>query len=436
MNSMPNSMPVANTTSANGEVLPTAKPTASPSTVKIREHEACRVCGGLLDDVLSLGDIAPSGFGAGNHSPERYPLDLTTCSECGLVQLRHTLDQDTSFRHYWYRSALNQSMVAALRDVVECALRQVTLNRGDVATDIGCNDGTLLSMLPPGTVTVGFEPARNLATEAARRAILFVNDYFSAAKYPPQVKKSKLVTSIAMFYGVDQPAAFVAGVAQILHEDGIWVLQMMDLESMLAQLAFDNICFEHLIYYTLADIRRLVEPFGLEVFHVSHNMTNGGSLRAMICHRGQRVVSPFATVSMLADVRQNLRDFAAAVERIRDVIVKTITDLVSRGQRVYVMGASTKGNTLLQYFGLDSTLIDKAAEVNPDKWGLRTVATNIPIASEAECLADHPDYFLVLPWHFITDFVNRNQEYLNRGGRFIVPLPRPAVIGKDEWTFL
>lgn len=327
-------------------------------------------------------------------------------------------------------------MVAALRDVVECALRQVTLNRGDVATDIGCNDGTLLSMLPPGTVTVGFEPARNLATEAARRAILFVNDYFSAAKYPPQVKKSKLVTSIAMFYGVDQPAAFVAGVAQILHEDGIWVLQMMDLESMLAQLAFDNICFEHLIYYTLADIRRLVEPFGLEVFHVSHNMTNGGSLRAMICHRGQRVVSPFATVSMLADVRQNLRDFAAAVERIRDVIVKTITDLVSRGQRVYVMGASTKGNTLLQYFGLDSTLIDKAAEVNPDKWGLRTVATNIPIASEAECLADHPDYFLVLPWHFITDFVNRNQEYLNRGGRFIVPLPRPAVIGKDEWTFL
>ena len=176
-------------------------------------------------------------------------------------------------------------MVAALRDVVECALRQVTLNRGDVATDIGCNDGTLLSMLPPGTVTVGFEPARNLATEAARRAILFVNDYFSAAKYPPQVKKSKLVTSIAMFYGVDQPAAFVAGVAQILHEDGIWVLQMMDLGSMLAQLAFDNICFEHLIYYTLADIRRLVEPFGLEVFHVSHNMTNGGSLRAMIFHR-------------------------------------------------------------------------------------------------------------------------------------------------------
>lgn len=386
--------------------------------------------------MLSLGKIAPSGFGETNHSPERYPLDLTTCAECGLTQLRHTLDQDASFRHYWYRSALNQTMVAALQDVVDCALRQVTLNRGDVATDIGCNDGTLLGMLPPGTVTVGFEPARNLATEAARRAILFVNDYFSAAKYPQQVTKSKLVTSIAMFYGVDDPARFVADVAEILHEDGIWVLQMMDLESMLAQLAFDNICFEHLIYYTLADIRRLIEPFGLEVFHVSHNMTNGGSLRAMICHKGQRVVSPFATVSMLADVRQNLRDFAKAVEAVKDLVVATIKLYRAWGRKVYVMGASTKGNTLLQYFGLDSTLIDKAAEVNPDKWGLRTVATNIPIASEAECLADQPDYFLVLPWHFITDFVNRNQEYLDRGGRFIVPLPRPAVISREEWTYL
>lgn len=327
-------------------------------------------------------------------------------------------------------------MVNALRDVVDCALQHVTLNRGDVATDIGCNDGTLLAMLPPGTVTVGFEPARNLATEAARHAILFVNDYFAVDKYPKQVTKSKLVTSIAMFYGVDDPARFVADVAEILHHDGIWVLQMMDLESMLAQLAFDNICFEHLIYYTLADIRRLVEPFGLEVFHVSHNLTNGGSLRAMICHKGQRVVSPFATVSMLADVRQNLRDFAKAVEQIKNAVVRYITEQVSRGQRVYVMGASTKGNTLLQYFGLDSTLIDKAAEVNPDKWGLRTVATNIPIASEAACLADQPDYFLVLPWHFITDFVNRNREYLDRGGRFIVPLPIPAVISRDGWTYL
>lgn len=404
--------------------------------MRIREHDGCRVCGGILDDVLSLGDIAPSGFGAASHNAERFPLDLTTCAECGLTQLRHTLNLDTSFRQYWYRSSLNQTMVKALRDIVDCALQHVTLNRGDVATDIGCNDGTLLSMLPVGTVTVGFEPALNLAKEAARHAILFVNDYFAADKYPRQVTQSKLVTSIAMFYGVDDPARFVADVAEILHQDGIWVLQMMDLESMLAQLAFDNICFEHLIYYTLADIRRLVEPFGLEVFHVSHNMTNGGSLRAMICHKGQRAVSPFANVSMLADKRKNLRDFAKAVEQIKNLVVKTITDQVSWGNRVYAMGASTKGNTLLQYFELDSTLIDKAAEVNPDKFGLRTVATNIPIASEAECLADQPEFFLVLPWHFITDFVNRHQEYLNRGGRFIVPLPVPAVIDKSGWTYL
>ena len=397
----------------------------------------CRVCDGQLIDVLSLGDIAPSAFvPAGAADPQRFALNLTECGTCGLVQLRDTLDVSDSFKHYWYRSALNQTMIAALRDVVTCARQQVTLSPGDVAIDIGCNDGTLLSLLPPGIVRVGFEPAANLQTEALRHAHRLFADYFSAAAYPHDLPPAKLITSIAMFYALDDPAAFVRDIARVLHQDGVWVCQMMDLESMLATNAVDNICFEHLVYYRLADLQRLLEPFGLEVFHVSHNTTNGGSLRAMICHRGQRVVSQFASVQMLADCRAGLLAFAAAANRVRDTLKTLISEQVIWGNRVYGMGASTKGNTLLQWCGLDSTLITKIAEVHPDKIGLRTVATNIPIESEAVCLAEQPDCFLILPWAFTADFVRRNQPYLDRGGRFIVPLPAPQVVSSEGVTDL
>lgn len=403
----------------------------------IQSHEFCRVCGGSLEDVLSLGNVAPSDFTTGDEAPKALPLTLTICDQCGLVQLRHTLDLDLSFRSYWYKSGLNRTMVAALRDIVQCALPYVDLSLGDVSLDIGCNDGTLLSLLPGRVRRVGFEPALNLADDADRHADVLISDYFTADKYPHEIGPAKLITTIAMFYDLDDPKAFVRDIVRCLHPDGVWVIQMMDLDSMLAQVAFDNICFEHLIYYRLSDLRTLLESFGLEIFHASHNMTNGGSVRAMVCHAGRHPVSQFAPVTLLADdPMKNVRGFAGSVGQIKTTVVQFITEQVQAGKSIYVMGASTKGNTLLQYFGLDSRMIEKAAEVSRDKIGKKTVATGIPIASEAECLADQPDYFLVLPWHFINDFVARNQDYLDRGGRFIVPLPRPAVIGKDGWTFL
>lgn len=413
-----------------------SRPSPSPSMGNLREHKACRVCGSVLESFLDLGMIAPSNFVPTGIDSPRYPLDLCQCVACGLAQLRHTLDLDQSYRRYWYKSGLNQSMVAALVDVIHCALRQVNLAPGDVAVDIGCNDGTLLQMLPPGVVRVGFDPALNLAATAREACHEFVNDYFSADLYP-LAARAKLITSIAMFYDVPDPSRFVADIARVLSSEGIWVIQMMDFDSMLTQRAFDNICFEHLIYYSLDDLKRLIEPHGLEVFHVSHNSTNGGSLRAMICHKGQRVISQYAGVSVLGlDKRGNRSDFVDAVEFAKQAIRDFIQARVAAGQSVYAMGASTKGNTLLQYFRLDSRLISKAAEVNRDKWGLETVATQIPIADEAECLAEQPDFLLVLPWHFIGDFIRRNQDYLNRGGAFIVPLPQARLIDRDGVAYL
>lgn len=387
--------------------------------------------------MLSLGDIAPSAFPEPGETAEKFPLDLAICSDCGLAQLRHTLNLDQSFRQYWYKSGLNQTMVKSLADVVNCARQHVSLNDGDVALDIGCNDGTLLSLLPPGVLRVGFDPAVNLADIARPHCHYFINDYFESGKYPATLPLAKLITTIAMFYDLEDPRSFVADIDSVLHPEGVWVVQMMDFESMLAQRAFDNICFEHLIYYTLDDLRNLIEPFSMKVFHVSHNMTNGSSLRAVIGYKGQHPVSPYAGVSMLrAGKRQNLLDFAASIEHVKIAVHGFIAKQVMQEKTVYAMGASTKGNTLLQYFGLNRLLITRAAEVNRDKWGLQTVATNIPIESELSCLEDQPDFFLVLPWHFIEDFVRRNQPYLDNGGAFIVPLPQPRIIDRNGVTYL
>lgn len=402
----------------------------------MHEHHDCRVCGGDLESILDLGLIAPSNFVTPHDESPRYPLDLCRCVACGLAQLRHTLDLDQSYRQYWYKSSLNQSMVTALEDVVHCALQHVTLQPGDVALDIGCNDGTLLRMLPPGVIRVGFDPALNLADSARAACHEFVNDYFGASLYPLPTRAT-LITSIAMFYDVPDPARFIADIARVLAPNGIWVVQMMDFDSMVTQRGFDNICFEHLIYYSLEDLKRLLAPHGLEVFHVSHNTTNGGSLRAMICHQGQREVSGNTHASLLGKERdRHLSGFVSAVAAARLAVRDFIAQQVQSGKRVYALGASTKGNTLLQYFGLDSTLVWKAAEVNPDKWGLHTVATQIPIRPETQCLAENPEFFLVLPWHFITDFIRRNQDYLDRGGSFIVPLPQPRVIDREGVTYL
>ncbi len=397
----------------------------------VKPQVLCRVCKGILKVALSLGSIAPSAFVA-DAAVDSYPLQLCNCEACGLIQLSLTLDADASYRQYWYKSALNKTMVVALHDVVQDALRHVQLNTGDVVCDIGCNDGTLLSMIPPDIVRVGFDPALNLADAARQHCSFFVNDYFSLGDFPIN-RRAKLITSVAMLYDVQDPDPFVADIAEILHRDGIWVVQMMDLQAMLEQNAFDNICFEHLVYYSLAHLQDLIRPLGLTIFNYSRNAVNGGSLRAMICHDGKRAPVCIPD-NMLGPVA--LQSFAERVDQHKQKTVDFIKTEVAAGKRIYALGASTKGNTLLQYYGLDSSLITKAADVNPDKWGLKTVGSGIPIADERECLAEQPDYFLVLPWHFLDDFVKRHSDYFTRGGQFIVPLPYPIVVSDRTCTLL
>lgn len=414
---------------------------------------ACRSCNSKnLVSVLSLGDQYVSNFVESPSTKSiKAPLELVLCDVnsggCGLLQLHHTVPSNSLYRNYWYRSGMNQTMRNALADITNKAEKLVELSPDDLVLDIGCNDGTLLrSYKSKGIRTIGFDPATNLMKYARTGATKIINDFFTSKAFKKEFshEKAKIITSIAMFYDLDEPNKFVADIVNCLHPEGVWIIQMSYLPSMLEQNAFDNICHEHLEYYSLMSLENLLKRHNLEVFDVELNDVNGGSFRTYIKHRGAGGIRPFKGAdkrvkdlknfehSLRLDNRKIYDEFA---ERVNDIKTR-LTDFIRRearkGKTVYVYGASTKGNTLLQYFNLDASIIKAAAERNPDKWGKKTVGTLIPIISEEHARLDKSDYFLVLPWHFIEEFIQREADYLRAGGKFIVPLPKFNVIGYDD----
>jgi NDP-4-keto-2,6-dideoxyhexose 3-C-methyltransferase len=417
----------------------------------MKTRDTCRVCDRSMEPILSLGVQYVSDFlTPGQPDSTTAPLDLVLCNHCRLLQLKHTVPASDMYKNYWYRSGTNQSMRSALADICRGAEESIPLREGDSVLDIGCNDGTLLaSYRTQGIWKVGFDPAGNLAVLARKVAHRVVTDFFDADKFftDPDLQslRPKIVTSIAMFYDLEDPNHFVADVKRILHPDGLWIVQMSYLPLMLKKNDFGNICHEHLEYYSMQSLEYLLDLHGFVIADVELNDVNGGSFRVYIRNRtadensfgNERYRREAANrvrdlreqeAKMKLDELEPYQEFADRVKGIKKDVLGFVKTHVAQGKKVFVYGASTKGNTMLQYFGLDNSLITAAADRNPDKWGKVTVGTRIPIISEADARAAKPDYFLVLPWHFIEEFKTREKDYLSSNGRFIVPLPRFALI--------
>jgi hypothetical protein len=427
----------------------TRKP--APRT-SLTTRTTCRICGcPHLAPVLSLGDqrIAGAFADPGGAQPvERaIPLELVRCDmtsdqeACGLIQTKHTVPGSILYSSYWYRSGVNRTMTENLHGIARGVEAIVSLESGDLVVDIGCNDGTLLDgYQAEGLRYLGFDPS-DVARYAIEKGYDVVNDFYSAqalrARRPDQ--KAKAITSIAMFYDLEYPRTFVADVAEALAERGIWVMELHYLPMMLEANAFDAIVHEHLEYYSLAVIERLVGEEGLEVVSAELNDMNGGSIRLFIGHAGQHTRTPEQLEALSAlrvkefelalDSPEPYEAFRLGSERVRDDLIAMCKQFHDEGKKIHVYGASTKGNTILQYAGLDNSYIEAAADRNPDKFGSETIATKIPIISEEDSRAMNPDYYLALPWHFLEEFLEREQEFLKRGGKFIVPLPEVRVVG-------
>ncbi|AUH02153.1 methyltransferase [Prodigiosinella confusarubida] len=395
-----------------------------------------------LQMVLSLGNQALTGVFP--KSPDETitsgPLELGWCPDSGLLQLMHSYEPDEMYGdNYGYRSGLNQSMVDHLTRKISWLERRAELQNGDTVLDIGSNDCTSLKAYSVSHIKrIGIDPTGRKFKQYYPDDVKLVPDFFNAVNFKSASnEKAKIVTSIAMFYDLEDPIAFARDVASILHQDGVWHLEQSYMPSMLRMTSYDTICHEHLEYYSLEAICYIMDRADLKVVDVSMNAVNGGSFAVTVAHKGNTRIKPNTPViewllaqedAMGLYTPRPYRDFEERVYRHRKDVTNLIRTLTADGKKVLGYGASTKGNVLLQFCNLTAADIPVIAEVNEEKFGRFTPGTNIPIVSEAEARAMKPDYFFVLPWHFKEGILKREKDFLNSGGHFIFPFPEIEII--------
>jgi SAM-dependent methyltransferase len=417
--------------------------------VHLIHRKTCRACrSSALTKVVDLGEQYLQGTfvksGEERPSMRKIPLALIRCDAsrdeqaCGLLQTVNTVPPNILYSTYWYRSGTNQTMHDHLKGIALEAADAVEKAKARVL-DIGCNDGTLLSCYPKSFIRRGIDPS-NIAQEVGD-GIKVIQDLFPSEELAKEVRGEKfdIITAIAMFYDLEDPLFFVQNIKKLLSPDGLWIVEMSYMPAMLRMNSYDTICHEHLEYYSLAVLENILKRAEMKIIRVGLNDINGGSIRGYATHVDNFKFKTWEhgrTVEMLRqeefdmelDSDRPYREFQERINRHRKELSSLLKQLRADGKRIHVYGASTKGNTILQWCGIDKFIVDYAADRNPHKHGARTLGTDIPIISEAESRAMKPDYYLVLPWHFKKEFLEREKDALDSGVGMIFPLPSIEIV--------
>jgi len=402
---------------------------------KVKKINHCLLCKNKkIKNIFSLGNLFVSNFVNKKEILKgiKSPLNLKYCNKCTLVQLSHIAPQEIMYkRFYWYKSGVTQTMRNGLKDIFNQSLKYTSLKKNDVVLDIGANDGTLLKYYKSRKfITIGCEPAKNLKSELIRNCNYVLNDFWSIKKLNKmliknKLKKPKIITAIGMFYDLEEPNKFIKDAALALDEKGVFIAQLMCLKSMIEKNDLGNICHEHIEFYSYRSLKFLFENNGLEIFKVEENNINGGSYR-IFCRKYNKGSINFSEPNLLSSIKK----FIVRVKKNKLIISGFIKKCLKHKKKVFLYGASTKGNTLLQYYKINNKMIPYAAEKSPEKWGKYTIGTGIKIISEKQARKLNPDYFFVTPWGFINEFVKRESKWLKKGGKFIVPFPKFKLVKK------
>lgn len=415
-------------------------------------RQTCRVCGSkALTKVNDLGEqhLQGSFVKPGMEPPpmRKIPLALVRCdvtvdeNACGLLQLTHTTPAAVLYSSYWYRSGTNRTMTDHLHDIASEAAGISGCSNAKVL-DIGCNDGTLLNGYPAAFEKWGVDPS-DIALGVGE-GIKVISDIFPSAQLDEAAEGPfDIITAIAMFYDLEDPVGFVRSVKRSLAPDGLWVFEMSYMPTMLKMNSYDTICHEHLEYYSLAVLEFVLDRADMKMVHATLNEINGGSIRCFATHCNNykfRELEASQSLTRLRlqefdlalDTDRPYRNFQEHINVHRDELRSLLRSIRQEGKRIHIYGASTKGNTILQWCGIDNNMIEVAADRNPDKHGARTLGTDIPIVSEEESRAMKPDYYLVLPWHFKEEFLEREKDIIAAGTAMIFPLPSVTIVGGDR----
>lgn len=406
------------------------------------EIKKCRISNSTnLVTVLSLGEQFLTGVfpKSVDENITKGPLDLVWCPDSGLLQMKQSYSLDEMYGdNYGYRSGLNASMVRHLQQKIKTLEKIITLNTDDLVIDIGSNDATSLKAYSGKHKKVGVDPTGIKFKEFYTDEITLIADFFTAQEFKTNFpnQKAKIITSIAMFYDLENPIQFVTDIESCLDDNGIWHFEQSYMPSMLRTNSYDTICHEHLEFYSFKVVKNMLEQCDLRVMDVQMNAINGGSFAITACKNNSSHKSNNAIINWLLkqeddmglDTPKPYREFEERVFRHRKNLTELIQALVDDGKKIIGYGASTKGNVLLQFCGITSKQIPYIAEVNQEKFGSYTPGTLIPIISEEEAKKMNPDYFLVLPWHFKDSILEREKDFIANGGKFIFPLPEIEII--------
>jgi len=425
-------------------------------TDKIKFLRSCKICGSKdLTEVLALNEqyLSPTFVKTNKDNflaKIKSPLTLVLCDKkknetnCGLLQLKEITEPDLLYKEYFYRTATNDTMRKDLKELVEQVLNIVNPNMGDYIIDIGSNDCTMLNFYEKKYNLVGFEPATNIKFLDTGKNIKVINNYFNSKNFLENFprKKAKIITSCAMFYDLEDPIQFVKNISEILDDDGVWCCQISYLDSMIRYNNFYDICHEHLSYYSLESFEHLIKKLKLKLFYAETNDVNGGSVRLYICKEGSKKYEKIEFTEKLNNIRKeekklkltNVETFfhyAKIINELKNKTIKFTEEILNNGKVVLALGASTKGNIILQHFGLTKEKIPFISERNSEKVGLKCLGSDIELISEDKARQINPEAFIVLPWNFKEEIVNREKEYLNKGGKLMFVMPYPHVVTKN-----
>lgn len=407
-------------------------------------NKSCRICkSNQLKTVVRIKPqyIASTFVKTNENNPLskiKIPLTLMLCTRCGLAQLRETVKQDLLYKNYFYRSAISNTMKRDLQDVVTDVISKVTIKKNDRILDIGCNDGLMLTMFPKIMKRMGVEPAKNIDWKGLQKSIEIINDYFPNEEINKY--KFKIITATAMFYDLHEPNVAVKQIKELLDKDGVCCIQVSYLYDTIKDMNFYDICHEHLEYYCLKTLQYLMDRNGMSIFDASTNAVNGGSLRVLVSHKeAKREKSSNLKYLLLKEKVLGLENPQTynVFSQLININVQRVRSYIKKQKGLVIgLGASTKGNVLLQICGIDKKTLPYISERNDFKVGLRTLGTDILLISEEEARKMRPSCMFVIPWNFKQEIVDREKEYLQKGGKLLFIMPYPYILTSSGETRL
>lgn len=408
------------------------------------KRSTCRSCAGeTLRSFISLGPTplansflrSPAEF----EQEEFYPLDVYFCDKCSLVQLADVIDPEVLFRNYIYVTGTASTIISHNREYAKTVVDFIGLQEGDLVVEVASNNGSLLGCFRDlGVRVLGVEPAENIAAMANAVGIETVNRFFNAAAgrdLRNSFGSARAVIGNNVLAHVDDPVDFLTGCKSLISDDGLVIIEVPYLKEFVELVEFDTVYHEHLCYFSITSLMRLCDAVGLSIVRIQRVPVHGGSVR-MYAGKRETHGAHAPDVAAMAEAERltgltapaTFARFAEKARNTREMLRSMLKHLKANGKSIAAYGAPAKGNTLLNYCGIDTELIDFAVDKNPLKVGMYTPGSHIPILPVTAILERRPDYLLILAWNFADEIIEQQSEFRALGGKFIVPIPEPRIV--------